>query len=274
MSYPSWWGRRLCRVLVQVGGVLGPALVPPAHIAVLYHFWRKYARRVDKRYCSCSCWDTVFKGSYESGIASYKHVYFNATKNSAKIWILTVIFIIAFYEAICYLATLLINRRLRYSMLILFISAIFSHYYSWWIYVNYWNDDYYSQWNHQMVFTVTELVSTVLVLLLANKSHAFSHYKALAVSVVGLSHIIAGGWDQFVLNVVRGEGRSHQIVRDINLMLPDILHFLVPIYEMQRHCNRSVLSSLFCGATPNDLKREGLLVFLFVIFAFFICSLF
>ncbi|RZF38952.1 hypothetical protein LSTR_LSTR016735, partial [Laodelphax striatellus] len=79
-----------------------------------------------------------------------------------------------------------------------------------WIYVNYWNDDYYSQWNHQLVFTVTELLSTMLVLSLANKNEAFSHYKALAVSVVGLSHIIAGGWDQFVLNVVRGEGRSHQ----------------------------------------------------------------
>lgn len=132
-----------------------PAIVLPAHIYVLWRFWQSYSRYVDKRYCSCSCWDTVYKGPYESGVASYKHMYFNATRNSIKMWILVVAGVIALYETNKYLITLLAKRKLRYDMALLFVSSIFSHYYAWWAYLNYYNDDYYSQWNHQFFFTVS-----------------------------------------------------------------------------------------------------------------------
>lgn len=48
----------------------------------------------------------------------------------------------------------MIAKSVRYSMIFLFCLSIFSHYYAWWAYVNYYNDDFYSQWNHQMFFTV------------------------------------------------------------------------------------------------------------------------
>lgn len=95
-----------------------------------------------------------FIGTYESGIASYKHLYFNATENTMKIWVLTVIAIIALYECAKHLISLMIIKQVRYSMIFLFCLSIFSHYYAWWAYVNYYNDDFYSQWNHQMFFTV------------------------------------------------------------------------------------------------------------------------
>lgn len=142
--------------LIQVLlSALLPAAVLPAHIYVLWRFWQSYSRYVDKRYCSCSCWDTVYKGPYESGVASYKHMYFNATKNSVKMWILVVAGVVALYETNKYLLKLMLRRRLRYDMAILFGSSIFSHYYAWWACLNYYNDDYYSQWNHQFFFTVS-----------------------------------------------------------------------------------------------------------------------
>lgn len=136
-------------------GSLAPALIPPAHIAILWYFWENYARYVDKHFCTCSCWDTVFKGPYESGVASYKHMYFNATQNTFKMWLLTVFAVIALYECIKRLIALILQQRLRYSMLVLFSLSIFSHYYAWWAYMNYYNDDYYQQWNHQLFFTVS-----------------------------------------------------------------------------------------------------------------------
>lgn len=135
-------------------GFLFPTLLPIAHIAVLWYFWQAYARFVDKRFCSCSCWDTVFKATYESGIASYKNFYFNATTNTLKIWLLIVIGIISLYECIKYLTKLIISGQLRLSMAFLFCLSIFSHYYAWWAYLNYLNDDFYSQWYHQTFFTV------------------------------------------------------------------------------------------------------------------------
>lgn len=139
-----------------VCGIIASAFIPPIHITILYHFWKNYSRNVDQRFCSCSCWDTVFKGTYETGVASYKHLYFNATINSMKIWILVVSGVIALHESVKHLYKLASKKKLRISMLYLFLFSIFPHYYSWWAYINYYNDDYYDQWSHQLFFTVSQ----------------------------------------------------------------------------------------------------------------------
>lgn len=138
-------------------------------------------------------------------------MYFNATSNSLKIWVTIVLGIILFYEVTKHLAWLGLEGRLRGGMFLLFLSAVFSHYYSWWVYINYWNDDFYSQWYHQFIFSVTELVSTLMVIHLADEKNSVTRKKALVIVSIALLHIFAAGWDQFVANVVRGEGSDHQV---------------------------------------------------------------
>lgn len=152
-----------------------------------------------------------FLGTYESGVASYKHLYFNATSNTFKIWIMTVVTMIALYECVRHLTVLMLQRQLRFSMIVLFLSSVFAHYYSWWTYVNYWNDEYYSQWNHQLFFTLSELFSTIIVIHLAHLDNPVTVRKALGIIGIALIHVLAGGWDQFIENVVRGGGYSHQV---------------------------------------------------------------
>lgn len=74
---------------------------------------------------------SVYLGPYEAGVARYKHMYFNATDNSFKIWAITVLCVITLYECIKNIVRLCLDKQLRYKMALLFILSMFSHYYSW-----------------------------------------------------------------------------------------------------------------------------------------------
>lgn len=65
-------------------------------------------------------------------------------------------------------------------------------------------------------FQVTEIVSTGAVLHLANSDNAVSQRKALCIIGIAILHILAGGVDQFISNVVHGEGYAHQVLNNIN----------------------------------------------------------
>ncbi|KAK2713770.1 hypothetical protein QYM36_009601 [Artemia franciscana] len=45
-------------------GLILIVAVPFFHITIFAHLWNKSAFRVDKDLCTCSCWDTVFKGDW------------------------------------------------------------------------------------------------------------------------------------------------------------------------------------------------------------------
>ncbi|XP_014225999.1 uncharacterized protein LOC106651837 [Trichogramma pretiosum] len=253
----------------NIFGLLAPLLIPPIHIGLIYYFWRDFSREVDRIYCTCSCWDTVFKGSYESGVASYKHMYFNATPQTLKMWVAVVLGVVISYETFKHLALLGFQRQIRWSMLILFISAVFSHYYSWWVYINYWNDDFYSQWYHQFFFSITELISTFFVIHLTNTKNSVTRRKALIIVSIAVLHILAGGWDQFYTNVLKGQGFAHQIVRDLGFMIPDILHVIIPIYLLEPKKTYSLP-----GAELRDtnLAKDLMYMFGIVFFGLVICS--
>ena len=259
---------KFSKVIPAFAAALIPTLLPISHIAVLWYFWQSYSRFVDKRFCSCSCWDTVFKATYESGIASYKNFYFNATLNTLKIWVLIVLGIIALYECIKYLIKLIIKKQLRYSMGLLFCLSIFSHYYAWWAFVNYLNDDYYNQWFHQLFFTVTELFSTAFVLHLANSNNLVTSRKILCIIGIAILHIVAASVDQFITNVFLGEGYMHQILRDVGFMIPDIAHLVIPLYLLRREsfATRPIYRD-------RTLRKDIIIMFTIITILFIICSL-
>ena len=80
------------------------------------------------------------------------------------------------------------NARPR--MVILFVAAIYPHYYAWWAYVNYYNDDFYKQFWHQLFFTVTEFVSTLTVLSLISRENLVSARKILIIMRYNLETLI------------------------------------------------------------------------------------
>lgn len=77
--------------------------------------------------------------------------------------------------------------------------------------MNYYNDEFYSQWLHQTFFTITELLSTIYVIHLANKDSCVTSRKVMLIVGIALVHIFSSAGDQFIFNVIRGQGYSHQV---------------------------------------------------------------
>uniref|UniRef100_A0A1B0BXR2 Uncharacterized protein n=1 Tax=Glossina palpalis gambiensis TaxID=67801 RepID=A0A1B0BXR2_9MUSC len=188
-------------------GSLAPALIPPVHIVVLWYFWENYARYVDRHFCTCSCWDTVFKGPYESGVAAYKHMYFNATQNTFKMWLLT----------------------------------------------------------------ITELIATTMVMQLADSTNTVTSKKIFCIVGIALLHIIASSFDQFFLNVVRGEGYAHQIIRDIGFMVPDIMQLIIPLWLLKQTRKESFITRPFYR--DRNLHKDIITTIFFVLALFMLCSI-
>ncbi|KAG8235954.1 hypothetical protein J437_LFUL016276 [Ladona fulva] len=196
-------------------------------------------------------------------------MYFNATDNGCKMWILTVLAVLSLYESVKRLVRLALLGRLRLIMAFLFLLSLFSHYYSWWGFINYWNDEFYTQWYHQLFFTITELFSTVIILYLANMDNFVSLRAALLVSGVGFLHSIAASYDQFIVNVVQGKGQAHQVVRDVCLMVPDLFQFILPLMMIfraslkKRHSISGYATAI--GEHMSELVALAMLIFIGII---------
>ncbi|XP_019632964.1 PREDICTED: uncharacterized protein LOC109476471 [Branchiostoma belcheri] len=226
--------RRATRLLGFLVSLLFLVLINYAHFGILLrHFWPEKPP-VSRETCTCECWDTIFKGTYETGVGRYKHMYFNVTPQSLKIWTLTVAAVLLTYECVTYVVRVALRSKFRPSMFILLISVIHSHYYSWWVFFGYYNDDFYAQWWHQLVFTSSELVSTVLVLLQLDQAVPLSPRLLLATAGIAAFHILAAGKDQFVQNVLLRRGEFHQMYRDSALMVSDVVYLVVTSAELVR----------------------------------------
>ncbi|XP_069111037.1 uncharacterized protein [Argopecten irradians] len=217
-------------------GILFLILVPYLHIGIFHlKLWVPNKSPVDKEQCRCTCWDTVFKGTYQNqDVIKYKHVYFNATVQTFLIWIITVCHVIGAYEALKFLWVTLISREYRLSMMCLFLMDVYPIYYSWWNYLNYFNDDFYDQFTHQFFFTVTEFISAYFILQLCSITQEIDKFKIITIVSISAVHLLIGGVDQFFVQMFLGEGKMYQKLRNFGFMLPDILHICLPVYVYHR----------------------------------------
>lgn len=249
------------KVIAFVIGTVIIALLPYLHIGIFYlKIWVPGKPKVDRKKCRCSCFDTVFRGEYEDpGQVTYKHVYFNATWETSRIWIFTVIFMLLAYESIKYLIPLIREKKLRKSMFVLYLVNLYPHYYSWWSYFSYYNEDFYRYYYHHLYFTVTELIATCMVLHLCDNRNKIVSWKIFVILGINSMHMIVAGIDQFVTHVIVGRSAKFQSARDIGLMVPDLLHIIIPVIELVLMAkNESLTISELC------YKEEVLLCVLFI----------
>ncbi|XP_067950857.1 uncharacterized protein [Watersipora subatra] len=197
--------------LKSVAGLFLLCLIPYLHIGVFGYYVWPAKPPVDPKTCECSCFDTIFRGHYEHPpCTDYKHWYFNATLNAYKIWCLVVVGLIVAYECFKHILSCFMDKDIRYTMTILFLSTIYPHYYSWWNYFNYYNEQFYEQWYHQLYFTISEIISSGIIIHLIRASNKLENFHILPVFAINLSHVIIGSLDQFVINLIYGFGSRPQ----------------------------------------------------------------
>lgn len=95
-----------------------------------------------------------------------------------------------------------------------------------------------------------------MVLWLASRERTVTIVPAALIVGIAILHVIAASRDQFVMNVIHGEGHKHQVViihiflrvysrfnvfyvalkviRDIGFMIPDLLQVVVPLFSIRR----------------------------------------
>ena len=134
------------------------------------------------------------------------------------------------------------------------------------MYFNYWNDDFYKQWNHQLLFSITEMVSTIMVVYLLDRRTPSTPRKLLAITSIAIFHVLAGGIDQFVSNVIKMKGALHQTLRDIGFMVPDVMHVVLPLYELRQYARNEHMYLL-------DLisRKDIAICFVAILLALLIC---
>ena len=102
--------------------------------------------------------------------------------------------------------------------------TIYPHYYSWWMFINYYNDEYFAQYWHQVFFFVTELCSTGFVLSSVNRELPFTQRKLLMIV-------------RFVSLITKNKWICHLSRKEFTLAFTCFLSFQysLPTYFTQRN---------------------------------------
>ncbi len=147
-------------------------------------------------------------------------------------------------------------------MFLLLLSSFYPHYYGWWNFFSYLNEGFYSQWWHQIFFSLTEMLSTAVVLHLCNQENKIEPWKLLVILAINTMHIIVGSLDQFIDNIIFHKAKTFEASRDFGLLIPDFFHWLLCFFELRRLAglHRKNVLRLFY---KEEIMMSVLLVILF-----------
>ncbi|CAH1776531.1 unnamed protein product [Owenia fusiformis] len=254
-------GKNYIRLIAEHSiGFLVILLIPTIHFGLVQRLW-VIKSPVDREKCTCDCWDTVFKGSYEGTKENYKpgykHIYINVTVNTFLIWAISLLVLIWTYQIVRHVTRLIFNGNLRIPMIIVVCGAIYPHYYSWWNFCNYLNDDFYEQWNHQMFFSLTELAGTLMALYMSDLRSECQPRLLTGMISIAMAHIFISASDQFLVNLFIG-AEQFKRSRDIGFLVGDILTVLLSLVELFRYSKRKGLTMM--GAVGKKHMCTGLAV--------------
>lgn len=106
---------------------------------------------------------------------------------------------------------------------------------------------------------------------LADTTNLITSKKIFGIVGIAILHILASSFDQFFLNVLKGEGYAHQIVRDIGFMVPDILQVILPLWLLKQM--RSESYSIRPFHRDRNLHKDIVTMLFLVIALFAICTI-
>ena len=85
-------------------------------------------------------------------------------------------------------------------------------------------------------------------------------------SSIAVLHTLANVSDQFIWNVFLLHGQLHQVLRDIGMILPDILHIILPIIVYRQNVrSRETIDVIHGGTTKSRIKNQDLMVSLSIV---------
>ena len=85
-------------------------------------------------------------------------------------------------------------------------------------------------------------------------------------SSIAVLHTLANVSDQFIWNVFLLHGQLHQVLRDIGMILPDILHIILPIIVYRQNVrSRETIDVIHDGTTKSRIKNQDLMVSLSIV---------
>ena len=78
---------------------------------------------------------------------------------------------------------------------------------------------------------------------------------------IAVLHTLVNVSDQFIWNVFLLHGQLHQVLRDIGMILPDILHIILPIIVYRQNVrSRETIDVIHDGTTKSRIMNQDLMV--------------